>query len=341
MRRFRPGAVALSADSPTSSPPPPWADVNTDASLAGDEGSRSMPGVTMVLRSLDDKRLASTGLAHEHLPTAPSARRVDETAVVTTSVELAPFSISATHTSRSSEYSSKFASQSSTPPVLVPDLDPSSLPQRVSSEAEPAPTVVVPFGGNELPVPVVSVFPSPSLTRLSPAPDREADGLEKPQEMANASDEDPITALRSQFLTHFAAIELRVGKLELAGKAVPETDVVISFRPDATDAMGDRPEAVADTNLNATMGGAFTADFVQICQLAESMWDSPLFLCRRDVGMGRVVTLWALLVLLLNMVMQTTIAVIVVLNMGDPTFVARIIENLWCASELRFLVRSM
>jgi hypothetical protein len=285
--------------------------------------------VSLVLRSLDHKRLASMGLAHEHLPTAPSARRVDETAAVTTSVELAYFSISATNTLRSSEYSCKIASQSSTRPVLVSDLDPSSLPQTEFPEAEPAPTVVVPLGGNELPVPVVSVFPSPSLTRLSQAPDREADGLEKPHEMGKASAEDQITALRSQFATHFAAIELRVGKLELARKAVAETDLVISFRPDATDSTGDRPEAVADTNLNATVGGAFTAEFVQICKLAESMWDSPLFLGRCEVGMGRFVTLWALLVMLLNMVIQTTIAVIVVLNMGDPTFVARIIENLW------------
>jgi hypothetical protein len=71
------------------------------------------------------------------------------------------------------------------------------------------------------------------------------------------------------------------------------------------------------------------------------MWDSPLVLGRSDVGMGRVVTLLALLVLLFNKLLQTTIAVIVVDNMADPTFAARIIEELWCASELRFLVRSM
>jgi hypothetical protein len=52
--------------------------------------------------------------------------------------------------------------------------------------------------------------------------------------------------------------------------------------------------------------------------------------------MGRVVSLWALLILLLNTLLQTTIAVIVLLNMGDPTFVARIIEDLWYASEPRF-----
>jgi hypothetical protein len=47
--------------------------------------------------------------------------------------------------------------------------------------------------------------------------------------------------------------------------------------------------------------------------------------------MGRVVTLWALLALLLNILLQTTIAAIVVVNMGNPTFVARIIEDLWYA----------
>ena len=70
--------------------------------------------------------------------------------------------------------------------------------------------------------------------------------------------------------------------------------------------------------------------------LAQSMWESPLFFGRSDEGMGRVVTVWAVFVLLLNTLLQTTIAVIVLLNMGDPTFVARIIEDLWCASEPRF-----
>ncbi len=68
------------------------------------------------------------------------------------------------------------------------------------------------------------------------------------------------------------------------------------------------------------------------------MWDSPLFLGRRrrDVGMGRVITLWAVLALLLNILLQTTIAVIVVRKMGDPRFGTRIIEDLWYALEPRF-----
>jgi hypothetical protein len=68
------------------------------------------------------------------------------------------------------------------------------------------------------------------------------------------------------------------------------------------------------------------------CDLAESMWDSPLVLGRRELGMGRVVSLWAVLVLLLNIILQTTIAAIVVHSMGDPTFAARVIEDLWYAS---------
>ncbi len=64
--------------------------------------------------------------------------------------------------------------------------------------------------------------------------------------------------------------------------------------------------------------------------------DGALFLGRRDVGMGCVVTLWAVLALLLNILLQTTIAVIVVRKMGDPRFVARTIEDLWYASEPRF-----
>jgi hypothetical protein len=52
--------------------------------------------------------------------------------------------------------------------------------------------------------------------------------------------------------------------------------------------------------------------------------------------MGRVVTLWAVLVLLLNILLQVTIAIIVLISMGDSTFVPRIIEHLWYASQPRF-----
>jgi hypothetical protein len=52
--------------------------------------------------------------------------------------------------------------------------------------------------------------------------------------------------------------------------------------------------------------------------------------------MGRIVTLWAVLALLLNILLQTTIAIIVVRKMGDPRFVAQTIEDLWYVSEPRF-----
>jgi hypothetical protein len=66
--------------------------------------------------------------------------------------------------------------------------------------------------------------------------------------------------------------------------------------------------------------------------LAQSMWESPLFFGRSDEGMGRVVTVWAVFVLLLNTLVQATIAVIVVLKMGDGGIVARTVTDLWCAS---------
>jgi hypothetical protein len=177
------------------------------------------------------------------------------------------------------------------------------------------------------------------MTRLSPAPDREADGLAQPQEMAKVSAEDQIAALRGQLEEQQvvnASFEERLGRLETAGKAVTAADVAVSFPPDAREATVDQPQGVADANLDATVGGAGTSEPVRTYKLAESMWDSPLFLGRRDVGMGSVVTLWALLVLLLNMLLQTTIAVIVVIEMGDPAFVANIIEDLWYASEPGF-----
>ena len=184
-----------------------------------------------------------------------------------------------------------------------------------------------------------------------------SDGLEQPQKMADASAEDPIAALRRQLveqqvvnaslrsqlfeleehrsaqLLWNASLAERVGKLEPSGKAVAETDIVISLSPDARDATEDEPEALAEINPDAAVDGADTAKDEDTCELEESMWDSALFLFRRDVGMGRVVTLWAVLALLLNTLVQATIAVIVFRNMGDPTFVARVIEDLWYASE--------
>jgi hypothetical protein len=134
-----------------------------------------------------------------------------------------------------------------------------------------------------------------------------------------------------------ASLAERVGKLEVSGKAVAETDVVISYSPDGREAMEDnnKLEAVAETDPDASVDNADTAELVRTWDLEESMWDSALFLGRPDVGMDRVVTLWAVLVLLLNMLLQTTIAVIVVLNMGDPTFAAKVVQDLWYALQPR------
>ena len=157
--------------------------------------------------------------------------------------------------------------------------------------------------------------------------------------MAKASAEVQIAALRRQLEEQQvvnASFEESLGRLETARKADAAADVVVSFPPDAREATVNQPPADADANPDATVGGAGTAERVRTCKLAESMWDSPLFLGRPEVGMGRVVTLWALLALLLNVLLQTTVAAIVVVNMGNPTFVARIIEDLWYASEPRF-----
>jgi hypothetical protein len=68
------------------------------------------------------------------------------------------------------------------------------------------------------------------------------------------------------------------------------------------------------------------------CELAASMWESPLFFGRPDAQMGRVVTLWAVLMLLLNALVQVMISTIVVLKMApDAKIVARTIADLWCA----------
>jgi hypothetical protein len=200
--------------------------------------------------------------------------------------------------------------------------------------------------------------PDPICATRKPESSEYSDGLEKPQKMANASTDDPIAALQRQLeeqqvvnaslrskleehrsaqLLWNASLAERVGKLELSGKVAAETEVIISFSPDAREA-SDQPEAVAVTNPDATVDGADTAKHKDTCALEASMWDSALFLGRPDLEMGRVVTLWAVLALLVNILVQTTIAVIVVRNMGDPTFFARAIEDLRYAPEppLRF-----
>jgi hypothetical protein len=190
---------------------------------------------------------------------------------------------------------------------------------------------------NELPVPVASVVRSPLSTRLSLY--RETDGLEQPQEMAKESAEDQIAGLRRQLEKQQvvnASFEERLGRLESEGKVVAAADVIETFPPDAREVTFDQPPADAETNPDASVGGADTAERVQTCELAKSVWESPLFLGRPDLEMGHVVTLWAVLILLLNILLQVTIAVIVVLNMGDPTFAARVIEDLWYASETCF-----
>ncbi len=186
-----------------------------------------------------------------------------------------------------------------------------------------------------------------------------SDGLEQPQEMANASAEDPMAALQRQlealqrqleeqrmwnasFEERSAWLAKRVGKLELSAEWLQRRTSSstshrrASFHSGRMHSKRSRRLSVVDTDPDATVGGADIAEPEQTCELAESMWDITLFLGRPDVGMGRVNTLWAVLVLLLNVLLQTTIAVIVVLNMGEPTFAARVIEDLWYASEPRF-----
>ena len=53
------------------------------------------------------------------------------------------------------------------------------------------------------------------------------------------------------------------------------------------------------------------------CELGESMWDACLFIGCPSAGVGRLVTLWALFVFVLNGLLQTTFVAIVVLRMAD------------------------
>ena len=219
----------------------------------------------------------------------------------------------------------------------------------VGKVEEPASAAAVPMSCNELPGlepgTVASESESHPLARLSPVPDREANRLEQSHETVIESAMTKIEALRR----HVEELAKRVGDLESEkspggvdprtshagqGRAAALAEVVVSFDPQATEETGDQPEATG--NANATLRVADTAERLETCVLTASMWDSPVILGRRDARMGYVVTLWALLVLLINTVLQLTIAVIVVKNMGNPEIISRTIEDMWCASEPRF-----
>jgi hypothetical protein len=174
-----------------------------------------------------------------------------------------------------------------------------------------------------------------------PRPSEYTDGLE--QEKASA--EDPIEleqqrsfhdSFRSEQKLWEASVEERLARLERAGKAVAADEVVVKFPPDAREGAVEQDDVDADADLDATVGVADTAERDDKSELAPSMWDGVLFLFRRDIEICSVVSLWAVLVLLLNILLQTTIAVIVLINMGNPTFGAHIIGGLWYASTPRF-----
>ena len=264
---------------------------------------------------------------------SPSAAKVDETVAVTIRVEREPGPMYATAMAHSFEYSLTISPQSRNRPVLVPGMDQSSLPRRENPEAEPARTAAIALSGDELPVAVALGLPS--STHLSPVPAREADGLEPQQETAKACAEDQIAALRSRV----EELAKRVGNLEsasAAGDVDPPTsragqlsagEIVLSFELDAEEAAGTNKKKKRKKKATFAM---------ETRELAKSMWESTLFVFRPDLEMGRVVTLWALVVLLLNTLLQTTIAVIVVLKMGDPKLTARMIEYLWYSLEPSF-----
>jgi hypothetical protein len=177
----------------------------------------------------------------------------------------------------------------------------------------------------------------------------ENDGLKEAKESA----EDHIAALGlevGELRSGHDSLQQRVAEMErLAGGVDPPTsrvavgeevapeNFVLSVGSAATEATGAQPEADVDTKPNSKPRKRrpfldifkFRGGETETCELAESVWESPLFLGRTDLGMGRVVTLWALLVLLLNTLLQCTIAVIVVLKMGDASIIARTIEELW------------
>ena len=196
----------------------------------------------------------------------------------------------------------------------------------------------------------ISIQPAPGSTSAThtPRPSVFSDVLEQPPEKTSA--EDPIAKLtaqleqqrlltdsfRSEHELWKALVEERLVRLEREGKAVAADEVIVYFPPDAREGAVKQADVDADADPDTAVGVADTAEPDDKSELAPSMWDGVLFLFRRDIEMGRVVTLWAVLVLLLNILLQTTIAVIVLLNMGDPTFVANIIADLWCASAPRF-----
>jgi hypothetical protein len=83
-------------------------------------------------------------------------------------------------------------------------------------------------------------------------------------------------------------------------------------RPDSRRTREKRSSLIANA-----MKMVDDANELEECELGDSMWDACLFIGCPSAGVGRLVTLWALFVFVLNGLLQTTFVAIVVLRMAD------------------------
>ena len=134
-----------------------------------------------------------------------------------------------------------------------------------------------------------------------------------------------LAALRAEVRNELAQVKTEHAKLtgELRAlearsadpaKGLANFEVVV---PAPREGGGGTGEKRSSLIANAIRIVETDANESEECELGESMWDACLFIGCPSAGVGRLVTLWALFVFVLNGLLQTTFVAIVVLRMAD------------------------
>ncbi len=316
---LRSEARAPSADRPSSSPPyfVGEGDDTTDAKM--DTGAAQFKPHT-----------AGIGGAQWDLPppaSTPSAGNADKTALVSLSVEKAPNSDPESPIPHSADYSIKISPHTRNEPFLVPSMDPPTL-SRGGILEDPPPafrTAELPYAGGA------------QATVLADVP-------KSGDEKTDANDhEQPFVAKVKCLEAELK--EVRVELKEVRAEHRRELDELRQLIR-GQNKRGGGPAAEmegpsADHKGDADQEGAAEPEAPDKCELARSMFDAVVLIGSRsaEAPVELAVTIWALLLFVLNSIIQLLIIAVVVNNIAtDQTISQDLIADLMCASgrALRF-----
>jgi hypothetical protein len=299
---------APSADGPSSSPGE--GDNTTDAKM--DTGAAQF----------NKPHTAGVGGAQWDLPppaSTPSAGNADKTAVVSLSVEkAAPNSDPESPLPHSADYSIKISPHVRNQPFLVPGMDPPTLSRGGSLEDHPPA-----FGTAELPY-----AGGAQATVVADVP-------QSGDEKTDANDhEQPLVAKVKCLEAELKEVraELKEVRAEHRRELDELTQLIRGQNGPAAEMEGPSAEMEGPS---ADQEGAAEPEAPDKCELARSMFDAVLLIGSRsaEAPVGLAVTIWALLLFLLNSIIQVLFIAIVVQNIAtDQTIGPDLIADLMCAS---------